>query len=246
MFAKRLKFLAISTFFLGLVSVVISYGFQNITTLSSTKFEKRDIKVFYRVTFQSSKNSSPILQDTKYRLQKNDGSWKDTVVNYAPDGSALNAFDTYAINGKGIFAVSEKTKTLSFRAERPLETFQFSEAKFKASPNFIGETQVAGLRVLVQKIPYGDSDFTELYVSPDFNGLFLKIISKSGDSITTEEATAVKIEPISEEEFGNLPNYPINYGSYQNKIKSLESVNKAQAEQMKKKHSKQLTNIKRR
>ena len=234
MFALKLKVLAISFFLIGLASAAISYGFQETTNQSTENLEKKDAKVFYRITIQSSKDSAPVLFATKYRLQKADGSWKETMTNYAPDGSVLDSHDTYAINGKGVYAVSEKTKTLSFRAERPSEAFQFSETKYKESPNYTGISEVAGFRTLVQRVPYGTSDITEFYAAPDFNGLFLKCISKSNDAVTIEEATEVKVEPISEKEFGMLPDYPINYNSYQNKIKAVESVNNEQAEQMKK------------
>lgn len=234
MFTTKIKFLAISIFLTGIILAVASYGIEYTKNQTSEIVQNRDVKVFYRQTSQSSKDTAPVLDTTRYRLRKADGSWKETTTVYAPDGSIMGKYDTYAINGEGIFAVSEKTKTLSFRAERPAVIPQFSEANFKSQPDFAGESEIAGFRVLVQKSSNGDSVIGEFYISPELNGLELKFVNKIGDNIFVDEATEVKVEPISEQEFGNLPDYPIDYSSFENYIRAVESVNKEQADQMKK------------
>ena len=229
----KLKLIAILSLTTGLVFTAINLGFHYFgATATDNSQQRRDVKILYRTIQQFANNNTSLLLSTKYRLQKANGDWKETTTDYNSDGSIRGRYDTYAIAGKGVFAVSESQKTLFFRSPRPNLPSNFSEARYKSNPNYIGEATVAGFRTLVQrsvnKAVGGDIETTEFYDSPELGGLTLKIINKSADGATIYEATEAKIEPVTEAEFGSLPDYPVNYGSYKNQINSVEAAGQKQ------------------
>lgn len=211
---RKFQFLALIIFVAGLVVAAI--------TFYPTSGAARDVKVKYKVTETFGKES--LVTAIKYRLQKADGSWRDTTTYLKADGTVLNVVDTFGINGKGVFRIDEKTKQLIYLGERPSILPEYKEEQAKLSANFGGEDLIVGVRVLKENSSYNDGRITsESYRAPDYNGLFLKMVSRDGEQSTVIEATELKAETITDEEFGKLPDYPVSYGSFQNKINALES-----------------------
>lgn len=223
---NKFKILAISVFLMGIVSAGITYGIQSSNT------EANGVKVLYIVTAKNLRDGSSRITGRKYRLQKPDGSWREIITYINPDGSVNDIRDTFAINGRGIYLVNEKNKQLHFRSEKSPMLRSFSASDVINSKQFGGEFQILGYQTLLENIPNGN-DFGQVYSAPALNGLALKYVTKIGDNIFTEEASEVNVGPISNAEFGTLPNYPVNYNSYKKQADIIESTgDKARADQM--------------
>lgn len=218
MISSKIKWLSISFFLIGLVSVFAVFGYRNVTPAFSTK----EVKVSYRETSQSEGDSSPVLQTTKYRLERADGSWKETTNSYAEDGTIYRSYDTFGIVGQGVYTVDARNNQLKFVGNYS-KPHVFSEEGFKSQPSYAGESEVAGFRALIQKSANGDR-VDEVYIAPDLDGLLLKIKTTKGKDTLTLEATEIKIEPVTDKEFGLLPDYPVNYDSIKIKNKAVEKA----------------------
>jgi hypothetical protein len=221
--------ISIIVFVIGVLIAGITYGFDFTNQASA-----QDIKIKFVSKTSFPGQNSPVITSTRVRLLRADNSIKDETTYYRPDGSIITKNVTYAIPNLGVFDVHEKDRQLFFVAPRPFNLPVFSEQRIRQSPQFAGEAMVAGYRTLVTRQLLPNNSIEEMYNAPDLNGEFLKTVSivnnaeGKPDHITTFEAVEIRRESISNAEFGILPNYPINYSGYKNKIQALESTGQHQ------------------
>lgn len=221
-YGKIFKFVAVVVFLVGVAAVAVSYNKMAAKTKGSDK-PSPSVKAVYSQTYTPAGGSS-VLQARMERWQKADGSWKETTTNYGKDGSVIDTRDKYAVNGRGLFAVSEKEKQLQYLGQRPEVVPAFSEEGFRKGPNFAGEGSLLGFRTLIERIKEDGGDSTEFHRVPELNGLIVKIVSTSADGAKTViEATDLKITEFSDSEYGVIPDYPIAYDSYEKAISSTKN-----------------------
>lgn len=232
-FNKLFKRVAIAVFILGLITLAAGFGFQQIKLSANETHPK--LKIFYSQIYYPNKNNEGILQVKIERLVKPDGSWKETKTILDREGNVLNKYDTFAINGQGVFVVDNKEKRLIFQGERPDALPAFNADDIRKSENFVGEGSILNYKTLIQRIPDGDAGYTEFHIAPELNGQVLKTVFAGEDSSTVIEVTNIDAKPYTDESFGSMPDYPVFYESYKNKIRMTESIGKKdEADRMKK------------
>lgn len=220
MIFKIIGQLSIPVFVIGCLVIIFSYypthKSQGVSPDINATFNSPDVKVIFKQEkIYKDGSTPPKLVSKIVRLQKADGSWKKTITDYDQNGLPARPYIQYAINGRGIFQVSEKHKKLFLLGDRPGPPRKFSAEGVKKTADFVREEDVAGYKTIVTRLGSNPVDYSELYHAPDFNGLMLKwdIIYEEYTSVI--EAVEVKIEPITPEEFGELPDYPIDYSGYE-------------------------------
>ena len=171
----------------------------------------QDVKITYRRQQTIFKDGSAPLQLTSkvVRLRKADGSWKESVTDYDENGLETRTRVQYAINGRGLFLVSEKNKKLFLVAERPGPPVAFPAEAMKNKPNFVKEDSLLGYKTIVTRDGSDNVNYWETHYATELNGLLLKSIDANAESMNVQEAVEIKVETITPEEFGKLPDYPI-------------------------------------
>ena len=224
---NKFKVISIFVFLVGLISAAIVFGIPSGESSDSKEAAANtsitDTKYLYHLT-RIEPNGAKRVTSTQFRLEKSDGSFKVVSTYFKPDGTPFSSVTSYAINGMGYFEISESNKQLRFISPHSAIQPQFNEAKIRSSASFAGEEQIGGYRVLKTVDQYKNS-VEEFYNAPDLNGAMLKQVSRDADgTMTVFEAVEIKKEPISNAEFGVMPNYPVTYDSYKKKIDAVESV----------------------
>lgn len=203
-----LKPISILVFVIGVVVLVFGYSINN------SNIVNRDVKITYIQKAVFANGSQ--LKNTRriFRLLKSDGSWKETTIELNEDGSTRKEFVQYAINGRGVFRVDEKNKRLLFIGDRPAQIPVYSAEAARNRPNFIGENSVLGYKTIVTRDRLDESSYMKIHSSVDFNGLRLKWIDMNDNVANIFEATDIRVERITDEEFGSMPNYPVDNSFY--------------------------------
>ncbi len=169
----------------------------------------KDVKVTYKqFTILKTGEQPEQLAKQIVRLIRADGSWKEIITDLDENGAQRTRVQ-YAINGKGLFKVSERYKKLLLVADRPGPPPLFSAEAFAKAPNFLKEDSLLSFRTIVTRDAFDDSTYTETHFAPDLNGLQLKLVEATPNYTNFLEAVNIKFEKITAEEFGELPDYPI-------------------------------------
>lgn len=200
--------------------IVLVFGFLTLTfSFYSTQKSQnisQDIKVTYKQQTIFKDGTAPQqLISNIVRLRKADGSWKEIITDFDENGSPKGTRVQYAINGRGLFKISEKQKKLFLVADRPGPPAAFSADSMKKQPNFIKEDSLVGYKTIILRDGSDEINYTEKHYAPDLNGLLLKWIDANAEYTNLLEAVEVKIETITPEDFGELPDYPIDNSYYQ-------------------------------
>ena len=164
-----------------------------------------------------------LLQATNTRYVRGDGSFKNVSTNYKLHGSVLASNTMFGITGRGVFGVDDKSQKLVFLSAKDHAAGPLDEEQFRNDP-FAHEDVVLGYKVRVLRLP-GPSDnaYTELYFAPVLGNALVKIVDISADgSSTIIEAVKIDVGEPSASEF-NLPNYPVDYGSYERRINQTDN-----------------------
>jgi hypothetical protein len=227
-YKRILQILSIIVFLSGLTILVMALNEKD--TNSKSRMSPRFRAVFlqsYTPTGGARENQARIE-----RLQKSDGSWKETTVTIAPDGSPVDEVVKYAINGRGLFVVNNSAKQLRYLSPRPDVVPAFEGESLRKSPTFNGEGETLGYRTLIERSNLG-TEYIEMHHAVDLNGLVVKIVSVSEGGTTIIEATEIKIDGFTEKDFGEMPEYPVNYDGYKKAIDvTRESGKTESADQM--------------
>lgn len=222
---KTFKFISVAVFLLGLSALSWTYS-------QKSKPKWRDLTVRYRLS-QTWKGETRSIGEFVRYVRAN-GNWKEVQTKFDKDGNVVDSATLYA-DHSGLFRVSEKAKTLSYRGTPLPANFVFDEAKFRQTESFAGDGEyVAGFRTLRNRFTFPNGNVEESMHAPDLNGLVLKRITPIVNGVQTLEAVDVSTAPVLDEVFGKKPDYPIDYSSFENRIKSVESIGqKEQADKLK-------------
>ncbi len=79
----------------------------------------------------------------------------------------------------------------------------------KTKSNFLKEDSLLGYKTLVTRDGSDNVNYMEKHYATELNGLLLKSIDANAESMNVQEAVEIKVETITPEEFGELPDYPI-------------------------------------
>ncbi|HEY0428350.1 MAG TPA: hypothetical protein VGC76_11250 [Pyrinomonadaceae bacterium] len=232
---KSIKFIAIIVFLCGLAALVVALGRSNsnsTTPVNIPTTNARAFRVVYMTTFQPADGSPLKTFARSVRLQKSDGSWRETTTDYDLKGGEVQTV-RYAINGRGLFAVLETEKKLKYISHRPEVIPAFNEEAFKKSPLYQGEGEVLGYRTIIMRETVG-KEYEEFQYAPALNGLIVKRTAAYENGTNFFEATKIEIDGFTENDFGTMPEYPIDYGSYQKSIDATRDTNPAAAKEMEK------------
>jgi hypothetical protein len=156
-----------------------------------------------------------VLRVVFTRLQRGDGSWKDVADSYNEDGTVRETnHQLFGITGRGVFAVNEDQHTLIFVSQKSHAFHQLNEEAMRNdAATYLGEQVILGFRCLGQRDP---SD-TEDWISTAL-GFPLKEVITTDTGRTVTEAVKVDLGEPSATEFGEMPNYPVDYSSYEQQI----------------------------
>jgi hypothetical protein len=218
-FSKILRIVSILVFALGLITVAMAYGIR----YSKKPHTAIGFKMNSTQTFTPA-GGNPRLSATIERFQKADGGYKLTNTYYNPDGSVQRTSSSFAQTGRGVFRVDENSKTLNYlspKSERPAIT----EDSLRKNPQFIREEDVLGYKTFVARIPDddGSAGYTELYQAIALQGLIIKMVAVSDVGTTVIEPIKIEVGEPDARIFENVPNYPVNYTEYEQKIQRPQS-----------------------
>lgn len=202
---KKFRQFSIIVFVFGFLLLTLSFY-----TTQKSQSIGQDVKITYRQQTIFKDGSVPLqLMSKVVRLRKADGSWKESVTDYDENGLPTRTRVQYAINGRGLFWVSEKNKKLFLVAERPGPPVAFPADAMKTKSNFVKEDSLLGYKTLITRDGSDNVNYMEYHYATELNGLLLKSIDANEESMNVLEAVEIKVETITPEEFGELPDYPI-------------------------------------
>lgn len=202
---KKFRQFSIIVFVFGFLLLTLSFY-----TTQKSQSIGQDVKITYRQKTIFKDGSAPMRLTSKVvRFRKADGSWKESITDQDENGVETRTRVQYAINGRGLFWVSEKNKKLFLVAERPGPPVAFPADAMKTKSNFVKEDSLLGYKTLVTRDGSDDVNYMENHYATELNGLLLKSIDANEEFMNVLEAVEIKVETITPEEFGELPDYPI-------------------------------------
>jgi hypothetical protein len=211
-FASHLPVIAVVVLILGVVFTGVGLAVRHHRRVT-VQTPATAFRMISKQTFFTNEGKA-VLRFVFTRLQRGDGSWKNVTDAYNEDGSVRETNQLFGITGRGVFAVNEEQHTLIFKSQKAHAFHQLNEEAMRNdAATYLGEQVILGFRCLGQRDP---SD-TETYISPSLAFPLKEVITTDKGRIVTE---AVKIdlgEP-SETEFGEVPNYPLDYSFYEQLI----------------------------
>ena len=170
---------------------------------------------------------TPFLKAVFTRFQKSDGSFKEIIQTYKPDGTPGETGTLIGVASRGVFSVNEATKTLVFQSQKDHVFHLLNEKAMKENTaTYLGEKTILGFRCLGQR----DPEDTETYISPELGFPLLETITGSTDRVVTE---AIRVDLGEPADF-QLPDYRVDYTRYENRIANMEKEGRPDlAKQMK-------------
>ncbi|MCM3902578.1 MAG: hypothetical protein ND866_12805 [Pyrinomonadaceae bacterium] len=221
----KLSYLAMAVLSLGVFStvvglVVVNRHHRNANNQSANPVA---LKMVSNQTFFT-KDGNPFLQAVITRLQRSDGSWKQATTNYNEDGSVEGTGELFGMTGQGVFGVREKEQTLVFLSQKYHIGHEINEEQFRGSP-FTRDDVVIGFKVRVHRVvDPRDNTYVEIYRAPDLGAAMLKQVRTNSDgSYTVIEATKIDLGGPSDNEFGSMPKYPVDYSRYERQVTDAEA-----------------------
>jgi hypothetical protein len=229
--SKRIRTLSVSLFGLGVMTAAFAFTLNQVRKpkliLAYTIVSKR--------IFTPSDGGAPRHEVTMVRYQKSDGTWKEIITYFNPDGTTYKKTAAFGQPGRGVFQLDEEKKELSFISSMEKALADLPLFDMRNDPRFVKEASVLGYKTFVLRSieEDGSGDYTEDYYAPAFHNALLKTISFSGRGTSVLEPVEIKIGEPGEEEFSSLPGWKINYDRYQEKIQVIEDRGKHEmADQM--------------
>ena len=186
------------------VVVILTGAIFAITVAFRTTGE--DVRINYDYSHTDENTGKDVVDAHSVRIQKSNGDWEEVMTYVSPTtGEATWTATTIGLNGKGAFAISTRTQQLHYLGERPAGyNPQFDSARTRLTPGFVEDIEILGEPVIVTKDGLG-----ELARAVNLNGAMLRLQMSSGHTIQ-----ATKIER-GKFELDPLPDWPVNYDSYQ-------------------------------
>lgn len=217
--SKRIRTLSVAVFLLGVVTAAFALTLNQVrkprSVLAYTIISKR--------TFTPADGGAPRHEVTMARYQKSDGTWKELITYFDPNGAFYKKTTAFGQPGRGVFQVDEEKKEMSFISPMESAIADLPLFDLRNDPRLVKEASVLGYQTFVlREIEDSSGDYTENYLAPAFHNLSLKSISFSERRMSVLEPVEIKIGEPNEGEFTSLPNWEIKYDLFQEKIQVLE------------------------
>lgn len=182
----------------------------------------------YRITFETiitREGMEPYVTRRAVRIQKPNGNWQERSQSLAVDGTVRFESLTVGIVGKGVFKLLPSTQELSYLGKFDNAPLRNDPAKTRNSPQFLRDSVEAGEPVQVFRT--ADQGGSEVSVATNINGVFLRMTSQNVDT------RAVGVER-GRFDLEAVPNWPVSYRSFNNKIAAFEEKDARIAAELKK------------
>jgi hypothetical protein len=213
--SHQLPRIAVSILIFGSVLTVLGLALRH-----ERQLKTQPVHAFTLVSKQTfvSNDGKEVLRFVLTRLQRSDGSWKNITEIYNESGSVTGTNEMFGITGRGVFSVNERTHTLVFNSQKDHAFHHLNEDAMRSNvATFLGERTILGFRCLGQR----DPEDTETYISPVLAFPLSEVTTTDKGRIVTE-AVSVQIGEPSEEQFGRLPDYPVDFSTYERAIEDTE------------------------
>lgn len=213
----RISYFAVVVLLLGVVSTGVGLVIRHQRShaqIRAIPFSKVSNQIFY------TGDGKATIHAVIKKYVRSDGSYKQITLKDGQPPSVL-----YSITGWGVFGVRDEDHMLVFRSPKHHAFHPIDEAALRKDPTFVGEDTILGYRVLVQRFPGSKpGEYDEECRAPALDGALLRDVSAgaSGNRDVMEAVSITLGEP-DPNEFGNLPNYPIDYGPYLKDIQLAEA-----------------------
>lgn len=209
---KSSKFLSITSiivFLLGLALFISGFNTANKTTFETVSVSP-EVKVTYLFRTMLKDGSQVPTTCKTLRLVRADGSWKEYSTEFNGQGQVIKTYTQYGLNGQGVYRVDDYKQKIYYLGPRPAQVPVYNAQLARSTSDYVGKGNILGYTTVVTKPKRSDGLTLETQSAADLNGLMLKMIDIAEDHTTIIEAIDIRLEPISPQEFGTLPNYPID------------------------------------
>ena len=226
-FFKRMRAISVVLFLLGLVTAILAYS------VNRAKKPKPPIALTMISQQTLTPTGEPVVQGfTKVRYQRADGSWKQ-VSTLTRDGKVAKEEIVFGLTGRGVFQVDEQHRVLQFLSAMTASPLYVS-SDLRRDEHYVKDDSILGYETRVLRFNADDgSGYTENYYAPGLQDLLIKTVSVSEKGVSVTEATQIRLGEPSEGEFRSLPDWPIRFERFEEKIESMEGAgNQQAAEQM--------------
>jgi hypothetical protein len=227
-FSNRMRAVSVILFLLGIVTAILAYS------VNHAKRPKPPIALTMISKQTLTPTGEPPQQGfIKMRYQRSDGSWKQHSTYTSPDGKTKRQELVFGLIGRGVFQVDEQHRVLHFISAMTASPLYVS-SDLRRDERYVKDDSVLGYETRVLRFMADDgSGYTENYYAPGLQDLLIKTVSVSENGVSVTEAVQIRLGEASEDEFGSLPDWPIRYERFEEKIESLEEAgNGDAAEQM--------------
>jgi hypothetical protein len=234
-FQERLRKLSIAIFLLGVVTASVAF------VVNQSKRPKRPVgfTLITKETFSpSSKDVAlpPVAYFKSVRFQKSDGTWKNVRTGYTSDGVVIMEDTAMGVPGRGVFQVDPIAGELTFLSA--MEAWKdFPVYDWRKDPLFLKEDTVLGHKTYVVRRhdEENNSTYIDSYYAPDLNNYPIKEVHVSPMGTATEVAQKIVLGNPDDQQIGSLPDWPIKYELFEQKIQAMKESGKPElAEAMQK------------
>lgn len=227
-FSNRMRAVSVVLFVLGIVTAILAYSVNH----------ARKPKPPIALTMISKQTITPPGEPsqqgfTKIRYQRSDGSWKQVTTYTSADGKTKRKELVFGLNGRGVFQVDEQHRVLQFLSAMTAGS-PYVSSDLRRDERYVKDDSVLGYETRVLRFKADDgSSYTENYYAPGLQDLPIKTVTVSENGVSITEAVQIRLGEPSEDEFRSLPDWPIRFERFEEKIESLkEAGNEDAAEQM--------------
>jgi hypothetical protein len=231
--SRRFRVLSIALFLTGVVSAVIAYA------LPSKGPKTRPAKGFTIVTKETIKLSDPKAQanplQSDYvitvRNQKSDGTWKEVRTAYKNDGKVIREQTSFGIPGNGVFQDSGKGELEFLSAMPSTDVTSFVPiVDSHSDPRFVREEVVQGYNCYVLRYEVDkNGSYEEEYYAPELNNYPIRSVKVAPYGVSTTEMVQMTLGNPADEVFTSVPQKPVKYDAFKNKMKAMEDDGKHEA-----------------
>jgi hypothetical protein len=227
-FSNRIRAVSVIVFLLGIVTAILAYSVNQAKKpkppIALTMISKQTITLT---------GEAPQQGFTKMRYQRSDGSWKQVSTYTSPDDKIKKEDIGFGLIGRGVFQVNNQKRVLQF-VSAMVPSPLYASHDLRRDEHYIRDDFVLGYETRALRFPADDnSGYTENYYAPALQDLLIKSVSVSANGVSVTEATQIQLGEPGADEFGTLPDWPIRYDRYEEKIDSMEEAgHRKAAEQM--------------
>lgn len=219
-FVKRLRNVSSVGFILGMATAGYAYYLTRDPKPKTTGFT-----LYSTMSFTPDGSTQAQITGSRVRYQRADGSFKQVVTYFNPDGSVKKTSTLFGELGRGVYELSGDEKALVFVSPMRAEISQQSEADLRKLHDHqtLREEFLLGHKTLVARILDGGdtASYTELYHAVELQGFQIKTVLVSKVGTTTIDPVKIEIGEPDKRSIG-MPKLPVDYDRFELKIKAME------------------------